>query len=297
MVNSFDSIVRIECNGNQTIRQGQEANVKTVMKYMLAGVLVAGVVFAIFAIKNKEAEPETIRKVIVLGPTSSASKPTEAKESVNQYQGAVIALMRQASHEYPVPYVREQLSEIFNGLDRGDIVIGTVLSYDSDDGNHHDPHAMLRHTADGRPMIVLFMLSNAVVINRAAEELGTSESAILDPALMDWYVTVFVHEWLHNKHGHRYDKSVTLPIHMCQESEAWFDTFANIIEPALAHGRFHVPLNLELAYGYACYKASGKDMKQAPWQAFVKWIAVHGPDEDVERLCLPPSLRTHAGTP
>lgn len=253
------------------------------------GIVVLGLVFLIPNDSRDENEP-TERIVIRIGDRPDMDPAEMRQEIVQEYHDEVIKLMRRASQDYPVPYVRTTLSEIIQGIDQKKIVLATVMEYGGSADERRDSHAMFRHTNNGRPMIVLFMMNNGSVVERIAEELGSRQTDVMDPPLMDWYVTLFVHEWIHKQHGHRYDATVTVPIHMQQESEAWFETCAKVMEPAAQQGRFQVPLNLELAYAYACYKASGKDMTKEPWQAFVKYIAIGGPVYEVQILCLPPSF-------
>ncbi len=204
-------------------------------------------------------------------------------EDVGEYQDQVITMLRQASVEYPVPYVREQLVEILRGVDNKSVVIANVFAADP---AYDGLHARFRRTEDGRPMIQFFFKSNARFVMDLADRLGTDESGVLDPLLMDWFVFVTVHEWTHYKLGHRYDAGVDLATHMRQESEAWADGFAKVVAPAIQRGRFSFPLSNEIVYGFVCFKAAHGCVTHPAWQAFVRAITTNSADawDNVERI-------------
>ena len=222
-------------------------------------------------------------QVMSVKEVTPAADGGSAEDALRNVQAIVINLLRQASREYPVPYVREQLREVVRGVDDKSVVIATIFTTEP---AYEHLYARFRKTPNGRPMIEYYLSAIARFSESLAKQLGTIESAVIDPLYMDWYVQITIHEWTHYKRGHRYNNGVTPEIHAQQESEAWANVFENVVYPAIQQGRFSHPLGEEVSYGYFCWLKASGDTEHPAWKAFVKLVAANGTIEDVEG-CLP----------
>ena len=196
---------------------------------------------------------------------------------VKQMERGVVSLLRGAEHDYPVPYVRTTLKELFDGV----VSKNTILLSNYDTNKETDGYwALYMKAEDGRPMVILMLRYISEHIGDLAEKDDNGDPLMSDDDFQDWLVFFVVHEWYHSKHARIGVEDPDGSIRRQNESEAWYDGYRNVIMPARAQGRFEHPLSEHAIIGLQCYVKAHGDPEHPAWKSFIGWTVHLEPRPD-----------------
>jgi hypothetical protein len=191
----------------------------------------------------------------------------------------IVALLRDAKSNYPVPFVRETLAKIFDPSDGKSVKLVSVYT---DEPAYARLLAQFEPDKDGGARLLLYLNH----ITKSLESMMGNEDyadmgEVTDAEMQDWLVFFVLHEWFHYMNAHACN-TAAVGQHNRQEADAWMDGFQNILIPAKLQGRFRRPLNETTEIGMLCYVKAHGDKAHPAWKAFIDWNESNGEIDETD---------------
>jgi len=207
--------------------------------------------------------------------------PTPGVRVTDKLANDTLILLRDASKNYPVPYVRDTLTALFEAVARQEAEIVFVSRAQPAYINHW---ARFRQRSNGRMTIEI---NQAHIISSFASVPRKDAGALTDRDFEDWLVLFVTKEWYRLKHAIDPEdlKAVRGPAFplgeylTLLESTAWAGGYTDVIVPGKRAGRFRFPLSLGGAMSVYCLQKTGGEYRHPEWGAFILWSLYEGAKE------------------